>query len=92
MCAAMELITELKKLELNPHDFGLDSKSKVASLTEPFSFLGYQINGGSILIRHESILKFESSIAKIFTAYKHKQADARSALTRNVLRRTVSGN
>lgn len=78
ICAASELITELKKLELNPHDFGPDSKSKVASLTEPFSFLGYQIDGGRILIRHESILKFESSIAKIFTAYKHKLASARS--------------
>lgn len=78
MCVARELITELQKLELNPHDFGPDSKSKVASLAEPFSFLGYQIDGGSILIRHESILKFESSIAKIFTAYKHKLASARS--------------
>ncbi len=74
---ARELITELKKLELYPHDFGPESKSKVASLAEPFSFLGYQIDGSSILIRHESILRFESSIAKIFTAYKHKLASAR---------------
>lgn len=78
MSTARELITELKKLELNPHDFGPESKSKVASLAEPFSFLGYHIEGSSILIRHESILRFESSIAKIFTAYKHKLASARS--------------
>jgi len=71
-----ELITELKRLELDPHDFGPESKSKVASLAEPFSFLGYQIDGSSILIRHESILRFESSIAKIFTAYRHKLASA----------------
>ncbi len=79
---AEELINELKKLELNPHDFGIDSKSKVGSLMEPFSFLGYQVDADSILIRHESILRFESSIAKIFTAYRHKLTSARSRADR----------
>jgi RNA-directed DNA polymerase len=74
---ANELIAELKALKLNPHDFEPGSKSKVESLTDPFSFLGYQIEGGQVLIRHESILRFESSIAKIFTAYRHKLATAR---------------
>lgn len=75
---ADELITALKKLGLNPHDFGPDSKSKVAPLTEPFSFLGYRVEGGEIIIRNESILRFESSIAKTFTAYRHRVATARS--------------
>ncbi|RMO24346.1 RNA-directed DNA polymerase [Pseudomonas savastanoi] len=75
---ADELIAALKKLGLNPHDFGPGSKSKVAPLTEPFSFLGYQVEGGEIIIRHESILRFESSIAKIFTAYRHRIATAHS--------------
>ena len=79
---ARELITELKRLELDPHDFGPESKSKVASLAEPFSFLGYQIDGSSILIRRESILRFESSIAKIFTAYRHKLASSRGRADR----------
>lgn len=79
---AEELITGLKKLELSPHDFGTDSKSKVASLIEPFSFLGYQVDRENILIRHESILRFESSIAKIFTAYRHKLTSARSRADR----------
>lgn len=77
LAIASELITELKELELSPHDFGPDSKSKVESLDHAFSFLGYEIDGSSILIRHESILRFESSIAKIFTAYRHKLASAR---------------
>lgn len=77
---ATELITELKKLELNPHEFGEDSKSKVASLTEPFNFLGYRIDSNNILIRHESILKFESSIAKIYTAYRYRLTSARSRI------------
>ncbi|MHC1481721.1 reverse transcriptase domain-containing protein [Frateuria aurantia] len=75
---ANEVVTELKKLGLNPHDFGPGSKSKVASLTEPFSFLGYQVENGEIAIRHESILRFESSLAKIFTAYRHRIASAHS--------------
>ncbi|MGM8063002.1 reverse transcriptase domain-containing protein [Vogesella indigofera] len=75
---ANELIAALKNIGLTPHDFGPDSKSKVAPLTEPFSFLGYQVEGGQIIIRHESILRFESSIAKIFTAYRHKIETAKS--------------
>ncbi|WP_346773434.1 RNA-directed DNA polymerase [Pseudomonas viridiflava] len=74
---ANELISELKTMGLNPHDFEKGSKSKVESLTDPFSFLGYQIEDGQVLIRHESILRFESSIAKIFTAYRHKLVTAR---------------
>lgn len=69
---ADKLITALKDLGLSPHDFGPDSKSKVADLTEPFSFLGYQVDGDQIMIRRESIHRFESSLAKIFTAYRHR--------------------
>lgn len=75
---ANKLILELKKLELKPHEFGPESKSKFAPLTDPFSFLGYQVEGGHIIIRRENILRFESSIAKIFTAYRHKVAAART--------------
>lgn len=75
---ANKLISELKGLELQPHDFGPESKSKFAPLSDPFSFLGYQVEGGHIIIRRESILRFESSIAKIFTAYRHKVATART--------------
>ncbi|OLU26459.1 RNA-directed DNA polymerase [Pseudomonas sp. PA27(2017)] len=74
---ADELIAELQDLKLNPHGFEPGSKSKVENLSDPFSFLGYQIEGGQVLIRQESILRFESSIAKIFTAYRHKLASAR---------------
>jgi hypothetical protein len=75
---ARELITELQNLDLQPHPFGPESKSKFAPLTDPFSFLGYQVEGGHVIIRRESILRFESSIANIFTAYRHKVATAQS--------------
>lgn len=73
---ASELISVLSKLGLTPHGFGPNSKSKIAPLTEPFNFLGYKIKDGEIMIRHESILRFESSIAKIFTAYSHRARTA----------------
>ncbi|ONN72459.1 RNA-directed DNA polymerase [Pseudomonas oryzihabitans] len=75
---ATELIRDLKNIGLNPHDFGQDSKSKIADITEAFTFLGYSVEGESLLIPQKSILRFESSIAKIFTAYRHKLATARS--------------
>ncbi|MGP5106111.1 reverse transcriptase domain-containing protein [Pseudomonas helleri] len=75
---AKELMAGLESLGLHPHPFGPDSKSKFAPLTDPFSFLGYQVEGGHVIIRRDSILRFESSIANIFTAYRHKVATARS--------------
>ncbi|CAM4123126.1 reverse transcriptase domain-containing protein [Bordetella muralis] len=71
------VISALKSLGLEPHPFDKDdSKSKVGSLTESFSFLGYQVTNGSISIRRESVLKFESSLAGIFTSYRHNLATA----------------
>jgi hypothetical protein len=64
---AKELMAGLQSLGLHPHPFGPDSKSKFAPLTDPFSFLGYQVEGGHVIIRRDSILRFESSIANIFT-------------------------
>ncbi len=37
---AKELITELQRMELHPHDFGPDSKSKYAPPDRPVQFLG----------------------------------------------------
>lgn len=75
---AIELIHELKKLGLNPHDFGEGSKSRIADLTDDFTFLGYSIENGTLRIPKKSILRFESSIARIFTAYRHRLVTAKS--------------
>lgn len=72
------LIVRLKSLGLSPHAIEPGSKSQVAKLGEPFTFLGYEVDRRYVRIRRESILRFESSIAKIFTAYRHKLATARS--------------
>lgn len=75
---AQQLIVKLTQLGLSPHAIEPGSKSQVAELDAPFNFLGYQIDRSDVLVRRESILRFESSIAKIFTAYRHKLSAARS--------------
>nr|WP_279079820.1 reverse transcriptase domain-containing protein [Hafnia alvei] len=76
---ASHVIQKLQLLNLNPHPLNeLNSKSKIGNLDEPFDFLGYHIRQGKLLIKHESILKFESSLAKIFTAYRHALQQAKN--------------
>ncbi len=76
---ADEVIAALTALGLTPHPPGASgSKSKIAPLTEPFTFLGYEIAGGSINIRRESVLRFESSLASIFTGYRHRLLRAKN--------------
>ncbi|EDI0007546.1 reverse transcriptase domain-containing protein [Klebsiella sp. CVUAS 11332] len=66
------IIGKLKSIGLSPHPVGdVESKSKVGSLSESFNFLGYEVNDKGIGIKKDSILRFESSLAKIFTAYRH---------------------
>lgn len=70
---AKGIMDELVALGLKPHPpSSSGSKSKIAPLTSPFTFLGYDINSFNISIRQESVLKFESSLASIFTSYRHR--------------------
>src|SRR5690606_143468 len=52
------------------------------SLSESFSFLGYQIEGSEVRVKRESVLRFESSVARILTAYIHKAKEARTRVER----------
>ncbi|WP_434526409.1 reverse transcriptase domain-containing protein [Photorhabdus asymbiotica] len=75
---AKSVISKLQNIGLCPHPLEeVNSKSVVGKIGEPFTFLGYQIESGELLIRKESILRFESSLAKIFTAYRHALSQAR---------------
>lgn len=76
---AQTIIDMLKKMGLSPHPVGPNSKTKISKLTEQFSFLGYLIDGSNVLVRRESILRFESSVAKILTAYTHKVRIAKNS-------------
>lgn len=74
---AKEVMASLVALGLKPHPPSASgSKSKIAPLTQPFTFLGYEISNSKISIRRESVLKFESSLASIFTSYRHRLAKA----------------
>lgn len=69
---ANSMIKELRRMKLSPHELGPDSKSMVGDLSRSFSFLGYWISEQNVLVREESIRRFESSIAKILTAYSYR--------------------
>ncbi|QBR49220.1 reverse transcriptase domain-containing protein [Erwinia sp. QL-Z3] len=76
---ASNVIDKLELLNLKPHPLHEEnSKSKVGPLRGSFDFLGYHISHGELLIKHESILRFEASLAKIFTAYRHALVQAKS--------------
>lgn len=76
---AENVIRKLESIELKPHPLNEEnSKSVVGLIGTPFSFLGYQIIGEELLIKRDSILRFESSLAKIFTAYRHALSQAKN--------------
>ncbi|SWV65182.1 Retron-type reverse transcriptase [Klebsiella pneumoniae] len=73
------IINKLEHIGLFPHPIGAtDSKSKVGVLSEAFNFLGYEVSEKGIAIKKDSILRFESSLAKIFTAYRHALTKAKN--------------
>lgn len=78
---ANDIINDLKIIGLIPHPIGeVDSKSVRAGLSTPFSFLGYQVNRNKISVKRESILRLESSLANIFTAYRHRLVKSKNPL------------
>ncbi|MEX9687910.1 reverse transcriptase domain-containing protein [Providencia rettgeri] len=69
---AKEIIKKLESIQLKPHPIDKEgSKSEVGTFAKNFSFLGYSIQSNQILVKKESILRFESSIAKILTGFKY---------------------
>lgn len=73
LTVAGELCSRLESLNLKPHRVnGHESKSKCGPLLDEFDFLGYRVKNRRLSIRKQSINKFESSLAKIFTSYRHK--------------------
>lgn len=81
---AGSVINRLKSIGLDPHPLNeKDSKSVVSTFVNSFSFLGYYINSNHILIKKESISRFESSIAKILTAYKYNIRKSRTSIDKD---------
>jgi len=79
-----KVCNDLQKIGLEPHPSGTDaSKTRRGSLTEEFDFLGYRCKDLRLGIRKQSVHKFESSLAGIFTAYRHRLARAATSLEAN---------
>jgi RNA-directed DNA polymerase len=79
---ACQMIHRLKKMGLTAHPPGPGSKTRIAPLTESFSFLGYEISGSEVRVKRDSVLRFESSVARILTAYIHKVKEAKTKVDR----------
>ncbi|RQU78506.1 reverse transcriptase [Burkholderia cenocepacia] len=70
---AGEMIERLEALGLRPHQLDEEgSKTKCGRIDEEFDFLGYRSCGNGLVVREQSIHKFEASLAGICTAYRHK--------------------
>lgn len=73
-------------------DIGLETspeKTKIASISEGFQFLGFLIKGHSVTMRPKSIEKFEKSIEDITTRSKNLDSDAIMKLNQ-IIRGTVN--
>ncbi|MGX6571444.1 reverse transcriptase domain-containing protein [Cupriavidus necator] len=74
-----KICNDLERIGLQPHPPGVDgSKTRCGGLTEEFDFLGYHCKNLRLSIRKQSVHKFESSLAGICTAYRHKLVTTKS--------------
>lgn len=71
---AGNVINRFKKIGLNVHKPTPGAeKSVIASINEPFSYLGYRFVGDLVTAKSGTIERLKDSIAAIFTAYKHSR-------------------
>ncbi|NYT64739.1 reverse transcriptase [Alcaligenaceae bacterium] len=76
---AIEAMALLKLHDFEPHDPKVpNSKSRIGKFSEPFSFLGYQIDNGKLSVRPESIHKLESALAAVLTNHRYRMTNART--------------
>jgi Retron-type reverse transcriptase len=50
------------------------SKSAIGSVSEGFTYLGYNFVGTSVSVREESVRRVEAAIARVFTRYRHQRS------------------
>ena len=87
-----DVIRRFKQLKLeiyDPKNKKSLGKSGMGKITDSFKYLGYEFEGIKTSVRQESIDKLKSSLASIFTSYKHsKKKNERFLLWRTDLRIT----
>ena len=70
------VIKRFRQLKLNvydPRDKNSLGKSGMGRISDSFKYLGYEFEGTKTSVRQESIDKLKSSLASIFTSYKHSR-------------------
>ena len=65
--------SKLKLKFYNPKDKNSLGKSGTGEISDSFKYLGYEFKGVKTSVRQESIDKLKSSLASIFTSYKHSK-------------------
>lgn len=81
---ADEAMRYLTAKQFNPHHPSTpNSKSRLGTLSDPFSFLGYQVHNTKLSVRRDSIHKLESALAAILTNYRYKIRQANTPLQRD---------
>lgn len=71
-----EVTKRLKKLKLHvydPKNGNSKGKSEIGKVSDSFRYLGYEFEGTKTSVRQESIDRLKSSLASIFTSYKHSR-------------------
>ena len=63
-----DLSNDLKKLKLETNE-----KDELGLIKKGFEYLGYKFNSKTISARESTVLKYETSLEQIFSAYKHAQ-------------------
>ncbi len=80
---ADKIIFETKEHKLDAHPLNeQDSKSSHGSLSDQFTFLGYEFNNYKTSVRLASKERFESSIVKLLTTYKYRIERAKNSTQR----------
>ena len=85
---------QCRSIGLTIHPIGAGSKTQTGSLSESFDYLGYLFSPDGVSVRLSSINRLESTIVRLFTAYKYQlvkdpenkewQAAAQEALQRRL--------
>lgn len=66
--------TQCRSIGLTIHPLGAGSKTQTGSLSETFDYLGYLFSPDGVSVRLSSINRLESTIIRLFTAYKYQLA------------------
>lgn len=68
-----DVVGACKEISLEVHPLSrFGSKSRIGAISDSFDYLGYVFDSSKVSVRHESLGKIKSSLARVFTRYKYE--------------------